>query len=89
MRLITEFDKMLCGNEIVLPDAHDKCGWWLISRTLSEMRNAPNANIRTAKEASLHILLTFGWRDVFKESLDANGNFKSHEEAARFKYCNS
>ena len=58
----------------------------LMARTLSEMRHAPNAQIRAAKLASLHILLQYGWRDVFKESLK-DGKFKSEEEAARFGFC--
>lgn len=64
----------------------DPCMALLIARSLSEMRHAPNAQIRAAKLASLHILIAYGWRDVFRESLIGD-RFKSREEAGRFGFC--
>jgi hypothetical protein len=51
------------------------------------MRHATNADIRESKKKALLILIQYGWRDVFKESLGLDGKFKSDEEAGRFNFC--
>jgi len=70
-----------------LPDVQDACAWMLLVRATDEMQAARHPLVFEAKAEALLVLVKHGWRDVFRESLDANGSFKSHEEAGRFQFC--
>ena len=70
-----------------IPAADDACAWMLLLRALEEMQTATIPDIVQAKAAALVILVQYGWRDVFKESLSSTGLFKSEEEAGRFGNC--
>jgi hypothetical protein len=59
----------------------------LLVRATDEMQAALHPSVFEAKANALLLLVKHGWRDVFHESLDANGTFKSHEEAGRFHFC--
>jgi hypothetical protein len=71
---------------IELPEENDKCAWLLLKRALNEALRADRV-IFEAKANALLILIKYGWKDVFKESLNGDGNFKTDEEAGRFDYC--
>lgn len=68
------------------PSFEDKCAWYLLQRAMEETLQAAPI-IFEAKAQSLIILVKYGWRDVFKESLNEQGFFKSEEEAKRFNQC--
>ena len=71
-----------------IPASDDACAWMLLRRSLEEMQEAQTPDVFEAKAEALLILVRFGWRDVFKESLSAStGRFKSDEEAGRFGHC--
>jgi hypothetical protein len=71
---------------IEVPEENDKCGWLLLKRALKEALEADSI-IFQAKANALLILIKYGWKDVFKESLNEDGKFKTDEEAGRFDYC--
>lgn len=68
------------------PPEADICAWLLLERAVKETIHAPSI-IFEAKVKALVTLIRYGWRDVFKESLNENGEFKSEEEAGRFHFC--
>lgn len=64
-----------------------KCSKWLLQRHVEEYRLAPKET-KQAKLKALQIFRKYGWKDVFKESLNSNKTaFKNDEEHARFQYC--
>jgi hypothetical protein len=69
-----------------LPPETDTCAWKLLKRALKEALQADKI-IFEYKVQALVILIKFGWRDVFKESLNQHGEFISKEEAGRFEFC--
>ena len=71
------------------PPMEDVCAWMLLRRAWEETRLARDPQVFEAKALSLLLLVEFGWRDVFKESLTTDGRFKSREEAGRFAFCAS
>lgn len=75
--------------QTVPPSSSDSCAWILLERALKETCEAQNAQLFESKAAALVLLCKFGWRDVFKESLTADGLFKSKEEAGRFDFCHA
>ncbi len=58
----------------------------LLLRAVDEMQTATSSDVFEAKAQALIVLVQFGWRDVFRESL-IDGRFKSQEEAGRFQFC--
>ena len=68
------------------PELEDRCAWMLLQRAFREMQEASCPAVFEAKANALVILVRYGWRDVFKESLK-DGQFKSEEEAGRFEFC--
>lgn len=68
------------------PSPEDQCAWLLLRRALKEALKADKI-IFEYKVQALVILIKYGWKDVFKESLNEEGKFISEEEAGRFEFC--
>ena len=76
----------LCRRAKTSPP-NDECGKLLLQRAIQETLSATNHLLKEAKQQSLALLLNYGWKDVFKESLTSDGLFKTKEEAGRFEFC--
>ena len=64
-----------------------KCSKWLLVRHIEEYKNAPKET-KMSKLKALQIFRKYGWKDVFKESLNQDKTaFKTMEEHARFQFC--
>lgn len=85
-KIISRIIKLHKKLNVVPPSLEDKCAWYLLHRAMDETLHA-SSTIFEAKAQALIILVKYGWRDVFKESLNDQGQFKSLEEAGRFEYC--
>jgi len=70
-----------------VPPPSDSCAWMLLLRAVDEMQGAKDPSVFEAKALALLVLVRYGWRDVFRESLRDDGTFKSEEEAGRFQFC--